>query len=267
MLLAACIGMAGLLSGQQSTFSLGLGGSRIDRQDQIFSPFVQSGTSATQLDLQWERAGSRWVQFAGIRYSGFSVSRFDAFHYTTKPDPEVKTTLPHGFTFVKLEYGLGRTWQTGRVTFAGGGVLENAVQAVNYQYGESSFFGYFMSFSLSPRLGIARQAGQKGRFAAEISVPLLSWVARSPYLVNDDEFIENASSHSGLRTFAALAGDGKLQFPDRLQQLNAGLGYSRQLGHRWTAGLHYGFQFIRHTDPLTLLSYQHDLRIQIGRRF
>lgn len=267
MLVAAFIGMAGLLSGQQNTLSLGLGGSRIDRQDLIFSPFVQSGTSASHFDLRWERKGSRFVQFAGIRYSGFSASRFNAFQYTTKPDAAVKTTLPHAFTFVKLEYGLGKTWQSGRFTFSGGGVLENNVQALNYQYGESSFFGYFMAFSLSPRLDITWPAGKNGRLNAEISFPLLSWVARSPYLVNDDEFIKNASSHSGLRTFAELASDGKLQFPDQLQQLNAGLGYSRQLGARWTAGLHYGFQFVRHTDPLTLLSYQHDLRIQIGRRF
>ncbi len=257
---------ATLLFAQKNTLNLGLGFSRIDRQDQIFSPFVHNGSSAQQLDLRWQREG-RFVQYAGISYSGFAASRFDAFDYTKKPDTEVKTTLPHTFTLVELTYGLGKKWQSGAYTFSAGGALENAVQALYYQYGEVSFFGYFAAFSLSPRLDISRALGAKGRLQAGISLPVVSWVARSPYLVNDDEFIENASAHGALAIFGNLIRDGHLQFSDRLQKVTADLSYSLAMGKNWTAGLRYRCQFIRHTDPLTLLSYQNDFRVEVGRKF
>lgn len=254
------------LSAQQNTLRLGVGFSRIDRQDQIFSPFVHSGGSVQHLDLHWQRNG-RWVQYTDISYSGFSVSRFDAFDYTKKPEPETKTTLPHTFTLVELNYGLEKQWQTGAFTFGLGGAIENTVQALNYQYGEASFFGYFAAFSLSPRLNISRTAGPKGLLQAGISAPVMSWTARSPYLVNDDEFIENASAHRGLAIFGNLIEDGQLQFPDRLQKVTADLSYTRLLGRNLTAGLRYRCRFIRHTDPLPLLSYRNDIRLEIGLRF
>lgn len=266
LLTAVFLFTAGMLAAQQHQLSVGLGFSRIDRQDQIFSPFVQSGYSAQQLDVQWQRQG-RLVQFAGLSYSGFAASRFPAFDYIKKPELEVKTMLPNTFNFIQLEYGLGKQWQSGAYTFGVGGSLQNSVQALNYQYGEASFFGYFAAFSLSPWWNVSRTVGKKGRLQAEISVPVVSWVARSPYLVNDDEFIENISAHRGIRIFTNLIADGELQFPDRLQKVTASLGYSHAWNNRWTTGLRYRCQFVRHTDPLTLLSYQNDLRLEIGWKF
>ena len=263
---AALLFSAYALSAQHSQWSLRLGAGRIDRQDKIFSPFVQSGASVQQLGLHWQRS-ARWEQFADINYSGFAATRFPVFDYTKKPEMETKTILPHTFTFVEINYGLGKKWQSGAYTFSAGGALENTVQAFNYQYGEASFFGYFAAFSLSPWLQISRPLGRKGHVKAAMSIPVMSWVARSPYLINDDEFIENAASHKGLKTFADFIQDGSLQFPDQLQKLSASLGYSHPLGQRWTVGLQYRFQFIRHTEPLTLLSYQNDLRVEIGWNF
>ncbi len=258
-------GAAGLY-GQRNQLALRLGFSHIDRQDQVFSPFVQSGASWQQLNVYWQRS-TRWNQYAGIRYNGFSASRFGAFNYTKKPDADTKTTLPHSFTFVEIEYGLGKKWRAGTYEFSAGGALENTVQAMNYQYGEASFFGYLATFSLSPWLQISRPVGQKGNLHANLSIPVLSWVARSPYLVNDDEFIENASSHSGLKTFARFVQHGALQFPDQLQKLSGSLGYTHHLSRRWAAGLQYRFQFIRHTTPLTLLSYENDVQVEIAWTF
>jgi hypothetical protein len=265
-LTAALFISAAGLSAQNNQFSIRLGAGRIDRQDQVFSPFVQSGVSVQQLGLHWQRSAG-CEQFAGLRYSGFSASRLRAFDYTKKPDTEIKTTLPHTFTFVEIDYGIGKKWQAGGYSISAGGALDNAVQALNYQYGEASFFGYFATFSLSPWLHLSRPVGRKSSLHAGLRIPVLSWVARSPYLVNDDEFIENTSSHSGFKTFADFVQDGSLQFPDQLQKLSGSLGYTQLLGRRWTAGLQYGFQFIRHTEPLTLLSYQQDLRVEIGWKF
>lgn len=254
------------LSAQKNTLRVGLGFSRIDRQDQIFSPLVHSGGSVQQIDLHWQRTG-RLLQFAGISYGGFAASRFASFDYTQKPDTDIKTTLPHTFNMVELTYGLGKQWQSGAFTLSAGGALENTVQAMYYQYGQAAFLGYFAAFSVSPWLNVSLPAGNAGAVQAGLSVPLVSWIARSPYLVNDDEFIENISAHGGVAIFGNFIEDGSLQFPDKMQKVTAQLSFTRALGKKWTAGVRYRCQFIRQTDPLTLLSYQNDFRLEIGRKF
>lgn len=251
---------------QSGVVRLGLGASHLARQDRLFTPFVHSGVSVQQLDLGWRRS-ARLEQFAELHYGGFAVSRFDAFEFTSAPETEPYRAYPHGFTFVDLRYGIGKKWPAGHWTLAAGGALDNDVDALSYQFGRVSFFGYFAAFSLSPWFEAARPLGAKGRVELSVSTPLASWTARSPYLVNDDEFIENTLSHSGLRTFLAYVADGSFVLPDRFQKLGFSAAYTHTLGRRWTAGLRYRFQGLRHTEPLTLISYQNDLRLEVGLRF
>ncbi len=244
-------------------FSLTIGLSAVARQDQIFSPFIHSGNSLTNLGFTWERS-KRLNQFLELQFSTTSATASEPYDYSWHPDPEQFSTYPHNFTFLELNYGLGKSWQQGRAIFRAGGVLENNIQALNYNPGPFSFFGYFASFGFAPQIGLSLPAGRNGALDFALQAPLVSWVARSPYLVNDDEFIENTSGHNSLGTLVKFIGDGALQFPDQLQKLTFSARYQHDLGKRLDIGLAYRLQFIRHTEPLTLLSYQHQFCIQIG---
>lgn len=249
----------------EQRLSLSIGLNALSRQDLVFSPFVHSAKSFTNFGLTWERK-KRLSQSFELRFSNFAASHSDTYEYSQNPDPEIFTTAPHDFTFVELNYGLSKFWQRGRTTFQLGGVLENSIQLMNYNTGPFSFFGYFTSFGVGPSFSASLPVGQKGKLDFAISAPLISWVARSPYLVNDDEFIENTTSHKSLSTLVDLIGDGSLQFPDKLQKLSFSASYLHAVSKRWDMGLAYRMQFIRHTEPLPLTSYEHNFSILFSRK-
>jgi hypothetical protein len=246
-------------------FSLGLGLDAVARQDQIFSPFVHQGASPVHASLSWERSGPT-AHLLELRFNSLSADRGPSFDYYRIPEPERFSTYPNYFTLVELNYGLAKTVQAGRATFRLGGMLENNVQAMNYSYGPFSFFGYFAAFGAGPWASLSLPAGRNGAFDAGLQFPLIAWTARSPYLANDDEFIENTASHNGFGTFVNFVADGSLHFPDRFQKLTASARYRRTAGKRWEVGLAYRLQFIRQADPLSLISWQHHFGIQISRK-
>ncbi|HZV44401.1 MAG TPA: hypothetical protein VFF90_07980, partial [Saprospiraceae bacterium] len=96
----------------------------------------------------------------------------------------------------------------------------------------------------------------KSKLTGKVLFPLVSQVARSPYLANDDEYIENNFDHNGVKTFFAFLGDGDLQTLNRIQQLEINLGYQHQLSDRWSIGGLYAFRFIHESKPLNFLSYR-----------
>lgn len=246
-------------------FSLGLGLDAIARQDQIFSPFVHQGASLVNACLSWERSGPT-AHLLELRFSSTPADRGPAYAYYRIPEPEQFTIYPNYFTLVELNYGLAKTIPAGRATFRLGGMLENNVQAMSYGYGPFSFFGYFAAFSAGPWTGLSLPVGRNGAFDAGLQFPLVAWTARSPYLANDDEFIENTASHNGFGTFVNFVADGEINLPDRFQKMTLSAGYRRAAGKRWEFGLVYRLQFIRHTDPLSLISWQHHIGIQISRK-
>lgn len=244
-------------------FSLSAGVDYIARQDQIFSPFVHGGVSAANAALSWERSKQLDHLFE-LRFGSLSADRWASYQYSWNPEPEQYATHPHQFTMVDLNYGVAMSRSLGNARFQLGGIWENNVQALSYNTGPFSFFGYFAAFGLGPWAGISSPVGEKSTLDIGLRAPLVAWTARSPYLVNDDPFIENTSSHSGLKTFLSFVEDGVLHLPDKLQKLTFSARYLRHSGKRMDIGIAYRLQFIRHTVPLSLISYQHSLGVQIG---
>jgi hypothetical protein len=134
--------------------------------------------------------------------------------------------------------------QTNKSKLVVSGILNVDIQALNYFYGRISSFGYYSSFGLGisalKEYKINKRNAVSGRFA----LPMIYWAARSPYLVNDDTYIENTISHSGVRTFFAFLGDGKPLTLKRLQALDLGVTYSYKITEKWSLGASYLFEFI-----------------------
>jgi hypothetical protein len=142
------------------------------------------------------------------------------------------------------------------------------VQALSYSYGRvSGSFGYFANFGLGACLEKNHTIGARHHIGGKISLPVVNWLARSPYLVNDDEFIENTSSHKGLKTFLAFIEDGRLSSLDKFQSLDLQLKYTCNLTSKWTLGGVYGFEFTHSSRPRNLLQYRHSLNLLIALNF
>ena len=258
-----CIASLGYSHAQRDTLpqlTLSLGPAHLSRQDLIFSPFIHTDFSPLNVGLKYEK-NKKVHQFVRLDYAGFSAGVATPYDYLV--DDTIGTAYPHSFTFIGLDYGMGQ-WIGEQKNSLIGGSFNVDVQAMNYQYGRFSFFGYYANFGLGAWYKHIFQLAEKHRLTAQFEVPLVSWMARSPYLINDDEFIENIYSHNGFTTFFAYFGDGELVTWNKLQTVNLGLEYKYALSDKWSIGASWQFGFIHASEPLDLNSVQNNLGVMVG---
>jgi hypothetical protein len=225
------------------------------RQDQVFSPFVHADGSGLNTRLSWLR-GARLRQFAELEFGSYNPILVPSYTYDSD-----QQTYPHSFLLVNLTYGLGKNVDihSSNSALSLGGFVEADVQASTYNYARNGSFGYFASFSLGGWAAYEYTINEKHTVGTRLLLPLVSLVARSPYLVNDDEFIINTYSHNGVKTFFAYLADGKVQTLNKVQQLEVILNYDYKLNDHWSLGAAYAFRFIHATEPLNLVSYRNTI--------
>ena len=244
----------------QLTFSLGP--AHLSRQDLIFSPFIHRDLTPLTFGLKYEK-NKRFHQYLSLGYAGFSAGLETPYDFIL--DGEVETAYPHSFTFVGLRYGLGKYLGQAKAPRSMLGTAINLdVQALNYQYGRSSYFGYYSTIGLSIWYKYKIAQWEKSRLTGRIEVPLVSWLARSPYLINDDEFIENTYSHNGFTTFFAFLGDGHFATWGELHRADIEIEYQYNLSEKFSFGAAWHTVFIHSGKPVDLFSYQHNLKIMVG---
>lgn len=264
---AFTICLLGYVQAQRDTtpqLTLSIGPAHLSRQDLIFSPFIHKDFSPLAFGLKYEK-NKKVHQFARLDYSGFTTGINTPYDYLL--DGETETAYPHSFTFVGLDYGLGH-WigDNSKNQSLLGGSVNIDIQAFTYQYGRASFFGYYATIGLGVWYKRIFQLAERHSLSGQVEVPLLSWYARSPYLVNDDEFIENIYSHNGFTTFFAYLGDGSLVTWNKLQTVNLGVDYQYALSEKWTIGASWRFAFIHASEPLPLTSVQNNFSVILGLR-
>lgn len=251
------------LQAQKNSVSLQWGAGFYARQDQTFSPFVHTDWSLLNIGGSYVRT-AKWKQFADVQFGLFNPILVPSYTYDTD-----KQTYPHNFTLVNVSYGLGKQlkYADEKHKLYAGGLFEADIEPSSYNYGWSSSFGYFASISLGGWLAYEYTPDLKNYVSVKTSIPLLSLVARSPYLVNDDAFIENTYSHSGFKTFFEYLADGKMQTLNRIQQFELQLNYRRFIGPKWQVGGGYEFRFIHASLPTTFLSYRNTFFVSVTYPF
>lgn len=248
---------------------LSLGYNLLARQDLVFSPFVYEGGGPSSIGLAYRR-DKRWQQIWSLQFAQASARHQPEFDYTLPYEEpgEVQRSAAHGFTFLDFGYTLGKqVLQRGRSTWSLGGVASADLDALNYNHARVSNFGYFITFELAAWGRWSHQFTSRHRLEAEARLPLLAWVARSPYGINDDDFIQNIASHRTLRTLTNFIGDGHLTTLDRYQRATLMLRYDFALHRRWHIGANYRGDWMRHDRPLPLRSVQHQAAINLSLHF
>lgn len=253
-----------ILHAQHPSLSLRVGPGSFSRQDQIFSPFVHQDWSFINVALQYDW-GKKNSHFTALEYGSYDPILVPSYHYGNEDD----VTYPHSFTLVNLTYGFGKRLpqQQENQFLTLGGFFEADIQASTYNYAWLGNFGYLAPFSIGFWGEYRRTFAEKHQLTGKFLFPLVSLVARSPYLVNDDEYIENIYSHNGFTTFFAYLGDGKVQTLNKIQQIEMQLGYQYSLSPKWSIGALYAFRFQHVAEPLNYLSYRHTFYLNLNRHF
>lgn len=250
---------------KKNTLSFNVGAGYITRQDLIFSPVIHTDLSLMNLGLQYTREATLF-QKVSLNYSNFNPMVSGMYEFTEYGEPE--RAYPHSFNMVDLDYLIGKKLQASERSNLTAGILFTMdIQAMNYVYGKFSNFGYYSAFSLGVFGRKALVINEKSNVSATIQIPLMSWLSRSPYLVNDDEFIENISTHSGLESFGRFVGDGQLVTWNRLQTLNLEVKYVYAISEKWALGAAYVFEFIHSDKPENLLSFRNTLNLSANFKF
>jgi hypothetical protein len=248
-----------------NTLSLGLGLGQNSRQDLIFSPFVHHDFSMLNGTLDFSRNG-RFFQQVIIGVATFDPMLQEPYNYSEHG--KVKTATPHYFLYFDLDYLFGKkVKETGKTNLTLGGMFNTNTQSLNYVYGRIGSFGYFSAINLGVFGKLDFSLSDKNGFSLKLQLPALSWLARSPYLVNDDEFIENISSHSGLKTFFAFIKDGKPATWNSLQQFEIEMKYMYYFLPKWGVGIIGHYEFIHSQKPRNLFSHRSSLNISATFKF
>lgn len=237
------------LLAQKTSLSMRLGAGHLIRQDLIFSPFHHSDVSLMNGALRLERQSPKLYQWVDLGASVYNPSTVPSYSYGDND-----RTYPHNFLFVNLAYAVGKEVKTLKpeAKWMLGGLFEMDLQSSTYNYGRVSSFGYFIAFNLGAWARYKHTLANRHTLTTTVTLPLLSWIARSPYLVNDDEFIENIASHKGLKTFLAFVGDGQLQGINKVQQSELHVQYTYQLSKKWSVGAQYEFHLLNTQKPVSL---------------
>ncbi|AHM60544.1 hypothetical protein D770_11435 [Flammeovirgaceae bacterium 311] len=235
------------------------GAGNIIRQDLVFSPFKHKDRTLLQGGIVFERQ-KKFFHEINIGFSQYDPMLRDPYIFYEYEDKQ--TAQPHQFTIISLDYSMAKpVIEHGKAKILLGGSLKNKVQALNYTYGRISNFGYFASTGLGLYAAYLQQIGEKFRLSASVQLPLLSWLARSPYLVNDDEFIENTASHKGLNTFLAFIEDGQLASLNRFQSFDLTTRYYYKISSQLELGLQNQITFLHASRPRNLYSLQTEISL------
>jgi hypothetical protein len=149
-----------------------------------------------------------------------------------------------------------------------GGFFHPDIQVLNYTYGRTGpYFGYFASFGLGVFGNIGYQFNSANRLKAELRLPVVAWIARSPYLVNDDEFIENTASHNSFKTFLAFIEDGELASWNKWQKAGLLLQYHHRFTSSIAVGAGYRFSVLHYAEARNLLSIENILTLNLNYHF
>ncbi len=249
----------------KNTLTLQAGMSYIARQDLVFSPFIHQDVSWMNFGLSYERHAKLFHRVA-VRYGGFNPVLTQSYEFMK--DGKNETAYPHSFSMIDIDYLIGKNIKkTSKTSTIIGGAFSTDIQALNYVYGRISSFGYYSALGIGVFVKQNFDITPKHKLSASIQVPLAAWYARSPYLVNDDEFIENISSHSGFKSLASFIGDGKMVTLNRLQSIDFQLGYKYHFNQRWSLGAEYLLEFVHTSQPRNLLSYRQSVNLSANFSF
>lgn len=269
ILVGAMLGMLATGLGQspkQRSFTIEYGYQHFARQDQLFSPLVYNGNAPLNLGLNYIANGKASQQQAYLSFGLYNMSSHESYDFTENFDELEKRTLnPSSFQVIRLGYGYARKFGQNGCWHAGAR-LDGQIEAMFYEMGFASIFGYTTAFSLAPTFGRDFALSQKTRLSAQIAVPLMGWVSRSPYALNDDDYIDRQSSHHNLTTIFKLIGDGELRSLDSYRQLDLDIRAWQSLSDKMALTLGWRARWYEITEPKRVLALQNGFSIglQLG---
>jgi hypothetical protein len=180
------------------------------RTDLLLSPLRYTG-ALPGFGVRWAATGARASNRVGLDLAlGGLRSGPD---WTWLSDGETVEAGPTGTTLIDLRYVHGRRVSDGAWTVQLGGTFTTHLEQHYYPYGFTGVSNYLGTLSLSPWIEASVDLGRRQHLELEGWVPLLTWVARSPYAVHDDEYLWHNRDTNPVLIAGRYIGAGELSSP------------------------------------------------------
>ncbi|WP_128543312.1 hypothetical protein [Larkinella soli] len=245
--LPACAGaQPGSLTETPGTrLSLRGGLQHLNRSDRLLSPRVYLGSSPTNVQLALDRTRTRTRTHLSIGFAQFDIrSQPDYSYLNDRGEP--LGTFPTSTSLLNIRYGyarrLGSRWAAGLMS-------DNQLMITDQAYGRGTYFNYLNHFSLSPWLSFRQPLTPRLSVSAQTWFPVVSWVSRSPYAVQDDQYMRDNMNHQALPTLLNYLKRGEIQSVDRFQKVNAEVRLTLALTRSLDISAAYQIEYLRNTTP------------------
>lgn len=230
------------------SLQLGWGIGYLMRQDLTVSPFIHKDGSPINVSLAYTRSGKLEQQVA-LRFALYEPSRTEPYEFNSLYNGRL-STIPHSFKMIDLDYSIGKTLVRGsRWSLIAGGKWRNFIYASDYYFGDSGPSPMFISFGLDIWVKTKYQVNDKNYLKAGLSLPIVSYIYRNPYLAQDDEYFETIYAHNGLKELGRRIADGEWRSWGHAQRAELDLHYGYVLSPKLELGLGYRFSMNLNQSP------------------
>ena len=250
----------------KNKLSLNWGIGNLVKQNITFSPLIQEDWSPLNFKLTYNRSNKMEHQ-ASIRYSNYKSQIGDEFTYNA-PWDESAHTYPHNMNIAELNYSLGKSiLNRDQLSLTIGGKSRNRFDISDYVYGFSGTAGNYLSLGLNIWMNFKYKFTEKHQLNGNISLPIIAYVYRSPYLTQNDDYFEDISSNNDIKGFLLYFKRGEIQSWNKAQNFDFDLAYNYTLSERWGLGFKYWFSVNMNQKPTKYASIENVLYLSLNYKF
>ena len=246
-------------------FSWGLG--QVQRQDLTFSPMIHQKWSPINFSLSYQRS-KKLEHIALVRYGLYKPQISEPYPYSTTFNSHNRTTYPHSFNMIDIQYGIGKKIiNNARFTASIGAKSKNRLWLSSYNYGESGTSGYYINFGLDLWMKVTYELNSSNKLYANVGLPFFAYIYRNPYLGQDDRYFEDNLSHSDIKSLFNHVKRGGFESWGTSQSLDIDMTYYRTISDKWDLGISYLFSLNKNQSPTKLTSIENVFSLAANLKF
>jgi len=236
------------------------------RHDALMSPLVHGAFTPFGGVFAYRWRGPKAALLTGFEFDSVAARSGQRFEFPTDSGPA--TTYPSSWITVRIPVGWGvDVLPSDDLDLVVGGLFDARIEILSWSYGVTWTTGYSGAFTLGPWLDLRWDPHPRWTIEASLTAPLAGWVARSPYALNDDEYILANQSHNPLVAFGAYFADGHPKWIGSYQALRTRVGAAYAFDDRLSLAFAWRFEVLHDPSPAPVTAYAHFADVGLRVRF
>jgi hypothetical protein len=236
------------------------------RLDRVMSPLVHGAFTPFGGVFAYRWRGPKAALTTGFEFDSVPGRSGPTWEYPIEGG--TASTWPSSWVTVRIPVGWGvDVVRSDAWAVVVGGLFDARIEVLSWSYAVTWTTGYSGAFTLGPWLDVRWAPHPRWTIEASLTAPLAGWVARSPYALNDDEYIAANQSHNPIVAFGAYFADGHAAWIGTYQAVRTRMGAAYAFHDRLSITLAWRFEVLHDPSPLPVTAYAHFADVGIRARF